>query len=260
MPSSSAAPCIICLDAVTERAVAVPCNHLNFDFLCLVSWLQERSKCPLCNAHVEEVQYDWRSPDDYKTYRIDAISEARPNPLPTSSSITARVQRQRRPPRPRRLPPIQWGRPANVDEDAPLRQRRRIYQNQMYSLHVGSNRVSRFRDFTPQTFAASEELQSRARMFARRELQVFEFLNTDANQSRDQGAGRRARNAEFLLEYIVAILKTIDIKGSEGQAEEMLQEFLGRDSARLFLHELGAWLRSPYMTLEHWDRAVQYPK
>ena len=69
---------------------------------------------------------------------------------------------------------------------------------------------------------------------------------------------RRARNAEFLLEYIVAILKTVDIKGSGGQAEDMLQEFLGRENARLFLHELGAWLRSPYTSLSDWDRAVQY--
>ena len=97
-------------------------------------------------------------------------------------------------------------------------------------------------------------------MFIRRELRVFEFLNTDANQSREPIVGRRARNAEFLLEYIIAILKTVDVKGSEGQAEEMLQEFLGRENARLFLHELEAWLRSPYMSLENWDRAVQYPK
>ena len=37
----------------------------------------------------------------------------------------------------------------------------------------------------------------------------------------------------------------------------MLQDFLGRDNTRLFLHELKAWLRSPY-TLEDWDRHVQY--
>lgn len=41
-------PCVICLEPVSERAVASPCRHYNFDFLCLVSWLQERSKCPLC--------------------------------------------------------------------------------------------------------------------------------------------------------------------------------------------------------------------
>lgn len=69
---------------------------------------------------------------------------------------------------------------------------------------------------------------------------------------------RKANNAEFLLEYIIAILKSVDIKGSEGQAEDMLQEFLGRDNTRLFLHELRAWLRSPYTSLEDWDRNVQY--
>lgn len=41
-------PCVICLDTVSERAVASPCRHYSFDFLCLVSWLQERSACPLC--------------------------------------------------------------------------------------------------------------------------------------------------------------------------------------------------------------------
>jgi len=60
------------------------------------------------------------------------------------------------------------------------------------------------------------------------------------------------------LEYIVAILKTVDIQGSGGQAEDMLHEFLGRDNTRLFLHELRAWLRSPYTSLDDWDRHVQY--
>ena len=40
--------CVVCLDQVSERAVASPCRHHSFDFLCLVSWLQERSACPLC--------------------------------------------------------------------------------------------------------------------------------------------------------------------------------------------------------------------
>jgi regulator of sirC expression with transglutaminase-like and TPR domain len=75
---------------------------------------------------------------------------------------------------------------------------------------------------------------------------VFEYL-------------QQTNNAEFLLEYIIAILKTVDVKGSAGQAEELLTEFLGREDARLFLHELRAWLRSPYTVLEDWDRAVQYP-
>jgi hypothetical protein len=56
----------------------------------------------------------------------------------------------------------------------------------------------------------------------------------------------------------VAVLKSVDIQASSGQAEEMLQEFLGREHTRLFLHELRAWLRSPFSTLQQWDRAVQY--
>ena len=39
--------CVICLDSVSERAVASPCRH-HFDFLCLVTWLQQRATCPLC--------------------------------------------------------------------------------------------------------------------------------------------------------------------------------------------------------------------
>jgi hypothetical protein len=54
------------------------------------------------------------------------------------------------------------------------------------------------------------------------------------------------------------MLKKLDIRDSEGRAEDLLSEFLGRDHARLFLHELNAWLRSPYERVEEWDRRVQY--
>ncbi|KAF4126147.1 E3 ubiquitin-protein ligase Topors [Geosmithia morbida] len=65
-------------------------------------------------------------------------------------------------------------------------------------------------------------------------------------------------NAEFLLEYVVAILKTVDLMGSAGQAENMVAEYIGRETARVFLHELRSWLRSPFTRLEEWDRLVQY--
>jgi hypothetical protein len=41
-------PCVICLEPITEPAAAVSCNHANFDFLCLVNWLEQRRNCPLC--------------------------------------------------------------------------------------------------------------------------------------------------------------------------------------------------------------------
>lgn len=121
---------------------------------------------------------------------------------------------------------------------------------------MGSNRISRFRDFTPATFARDTLLQARARTWIRRELRVFDFLSPDAAAAGP--AVRRADNAEFLLEYTVSILKTLDVQGAAGQAAELLREFLGREHAALFLHELRAWLRSPFARLEDWDRNVQY--
>ena len=237
--------CTICLEAISERAVAVPCNHLTFDFICLVSWLQERSTCPLCNGTVTAVQYDFRDPEDYKTYHVPE-SETKTR----TESDFERSRRRRGQDSIRR----RTERPhlnQTAQEDPALEQRRRVYREKLYSLHIGANRLSQYRDFTPHDFTNSEELQRRARMFVRRELQVFSFLNT--------AAAPRGGNREFLLEYIVAILKTNELKGASGHAEDLLTDYLGRGNATLLLHELEAWLRSPYTTLADWDSHVQYP-
>ena len=42
--------CVICLDEISEGATSLPCKHDHFDFLCLLSWLQERNTCPLCKS------------------------------------------------------------------------------------------------------------------------------------------------------------------------------------------------------------------
>ncbi|KAH0542085.1 hypothetical protein FGG08_003465 [Glutinoglossum americanum] len=252
--------CVICLERISERALAIPCGHHNFDFLCLISWLQERPACPLCTSKVASVQYNLVSPQNFKIHTVDSTSLASPTP-PTPLPVASRLIRDRRlyaqRNQPRSINRVQ----VPQDPDIALLRRRYVYRNELYSLHVGSNRLSRFRDLTPQLFCRDEELISRARKWIRRELQVFEFLNPGSMGDEDSShphTTRRVNNAEFLLEYIIAILKTVDIKGSGGQAEDMLQEFLGRASTRLFLHELRAWLRSPYTSLDDWDRAVQY--
>lgn len=136
-------------------------------------------------------------------------------------------------------------------------------------MRVGSNRLSQYRELTPELFNRDEELVSRARKWIRRELRVFAFLNPESEDEQripqqvsrpgpERLDNRRANNAEFLLEYVVAILRTVDLKGSAGQAEELLRDFIGRENACLFLHELQAWLRSPYSSLADWDRHVQY--
>ena len=202
------------------------------------------------------VDYEWKSPDEFKTYSVPSSAqkastgEAAHPVRPENGRFDFRGR-----PRPSWSDRRSRPQPPLSPETALLR-RRHVYRNQLYSLHVGSNRLSRFRDLTPQLFSRDDELVSRARKWIRRELQVFEFLSSDGSEL--EGVTRRANNAEFLLEYIVAILKTLDIKGSGGQAEDMLQEFIGRENTRLFLHEMRAWLRSPYTSLEDWDRHVQY--
>lgn len=237
--------CAICLEAIKERAVATPCNHLSFDFICLVQWLQEHATCPLCKAEVKEVQYDWRSPRDFKTYTVGQYQTGKASARHTSQRGSA-VRRRGR--------DIPWG-PQTASssssvsaEDPSLTRRRQVYANHTPSLHVGANRISQYQTFTPASFAASPALQTRARIFLRRELRVFDFLDR-----RPAGANR-----EFLIEYLVAVLKSNDPKGADGHAEELVKEFLGREDARLLLHELDAWLRSPYERLEAWDSHVQY--
>ncbi|CZR57494.1 related to RING finger domain protein [Phialocephala subalpina] len=258
-------PCVICLERVSEPAIAQPCQHASFDFLCLISWLQERSSCPLCKADVTNVHYDFTPDHAHKIYEV--ASTGKPS---SRTESTSRPQQSWENRASRRYGPTlrghgsrgrsrEWGQPrALPTEDEALLRRREVYRNQTFSLHVGSNRVSRFRDLTPTMFAGDAELVSRARKWIRRELQVFSFLSPDSSAPSGSSGDRRANNAEFLLEYIVAILKTVDIQGSTGQAEEMLKDFLGRENTRLFLHELRAWLRSPYTSLQDWDRNVQY--
>ncbi|KAF9701882.1 hypothetical protein EKO04_000879 [Ascochyta lentis] len=245
--------CVICLSPVTERAITVPCNHYSFDFVCLVSWLQERSTCPLCKTEITAVQYDWRSPDNFKSYSIRRTHTPRDQPTTTDqrdSSLFAPygLPSRRRCTRRPFSPPV---------DDPAIRKRCEVYRNRLYSLHVGSNPFSGYRDVTPQMIATDPELQSRARTWIRRELRVFSFLHTDPAGSASRAA-TTSSNAEFLLSYIISILKMVDAKASNGHAENLLTEFLGRESSRLFLHELYAWLRSPYTRLKDWDKEVQY--
>lgn len=236
--------CTICLEPISDRAVAVPCNHLTFDFLCLVSWLQERSKCPLCNTDITQVQYEFRGLDDFSTWLLPQHG-----PLKKNESEYQNLRRRRGQDFIRRRS-RRWE--VEQAEDPALERRRRVYRDRLYALHVGANRISGYRDFTSAEFAASYEWQAKARMFLRRELLVFSFLDGGA------AAVPRAGNREFLLEFIVAMLRTYELKGAGGHVENMLTEYLGRENATFVLHELEAWLRSPYKKLAEWDVEVQY--
>lgn len=252
--------CVICLETITEVCEARPCQHTNFDFVCLLNWLEQQQKCPLCKTEIVEVRYESQSSGDQRWETFKPEMSELPGTTPTT-------YHRPRPPRrnwPYYRPPRQREHltsPVESIQDDALCRRRQIYRDRLYSLHVGTNRVTQYRELTPQLFEQDPALVSRARMWLRRELRVFEFLHTPAPAQDTHSAAtrRRANNAEFLLEYMIAIIKTVDIQGSQGQAEDMLQEFLGRDNTRLLLHELKSFLRSPFPSLEAWDRAVQYP-
>ncbi|KAH8727165.1 hypothetical protein GQ44DRAFT_704617 [Phaeosphaeriaceae sp. PMI808] len=245
--------CVICLAPVTERAIAVPCNHYNFDFVCLVSWLQERPTCPLCKVEITTVQYDWRSPTDFTSYMIQRSHP----PAKELNSLTNQSSSLFGPHRPPGIQRGTWRPYSPPIEDAALRRRRTVYQRKLYSMHVGSNQFSRYCDVTPQMFGNSVGLQSRARAWIRRELRVFTFLHSNA-AGPSTNTVTTSSNSEFLISYIISILKMVDTKASNGHAENLLAEFLGRGNSQLFLHELQAWLRSPYSKLEEWDQEVQY--
>ncbi|PQE13340.1 RING finger domain protein [Rutstroemia sp. NJR-2017a BVV2] len=258
-PEQEETVCVICLEKLSEPAVTQPCNHSTFDYLCLLTWLQQSPSCPLCKTQIKTVHYDTLEGGKPKTYIVPAPAREPPtqNPNYNRASLHHASRNRRR---------LRFGpRPAashpSATLDDPIARRRHIYRHQLFSLHVGSNRISRFRELTPQLFVHDAEAVSRARNWIRRELQVFEFLHPSSSSGAGEtsrAADRRANNAEFLLEYIIAILKTTDIQESGGKAEELLGEYLGTEDARLFLHELRAWLRSPYTTLGDWDRHVQY--
>lgn len=256
--SEAAECCVICLDSLTEQCEAHPCKHNNFDYVCLITWLlHERTRCPLCKSDVREVRYDLSADGKQgKVYKLPERSEGPEKPLSRRNNNYYNNGYYRH-----------WNRLIRQSENEAIQKRHFVYRHNLYSLHVGSNRRQpaelRYRELSPQLFRNDPELVSRARTWISRELQVFEFIYTggDPRQRDDDGSVDRRRKpskAEYLLEYIIAILKVLDIQCSTGQAEDLIQEFLGRRYTRLFLHELKAWLRSPFKWLSAWDRAVQY--
>ncbi|ORY68198.1 uncharacterized protein BCR38DRAFT_334936 [Pseudomassariella vexata] len=256
-PASTEECCVICLDQVHEPCEARPCGHKNFDFLCLLNWLEKKAKCPLCKADITKVRYGFEERQNHllkkwKTYAVPEPHSYARFPSAQNGSLLSRSHPRRQASESRAL--------ETARENDAIRWRREVYVDQLYSLHVGSNQFSRYRELSPQQFQSDTALVSRARMWLRRELKVFRFLHTPSapQNSHNSTDRRRAENPEFLLEYIIAILKHMDIQGSQGQAEELIQEFLGCTNTRLLLHELKNFLRSPYTSLEEWDRNVQY--
>ncbi|KAK5257792.1 hypothetical protein LTR40_009184, partial [Exophiala xenobiotica] len=50
--------CVICLEHISEKAIALPCRHEQFDFPCLGTWLQRQQVCPLCKRQVKAIRFN----------------------------------------------------------------------------------------------------------------------------------------------------------------------------------------------------------
>ena len=231
----------------------------------------------LGNALVKELKYNLDSPTGPSTYAVTM----RLPPAPVApydlredvvrGRVRARV-RERLRGRLRERPLTDLGAGASFPNssqrlspirlDIPVRRRIVVYRHELYSLHVGTNLYSRFRDVTPPRFVQDTELQSRTRMWVRRELQALIRLQ---QASRDQpsscdGLSIPFECLEMFIEFLVDLLKRYDMLSSDGQIVRRLRRFLGARVTPLFLHELRAWLRSPHETMDAWDQHAQYAR
>ncbi|KAK0673717.1 hypothetical protein QBC41DRAFT_311409 [Cercophora samala] len=261
-------PCVICLETITSPSTALPCAHSNFDFLCLVSWLQEQPFCPLCKTGVTQVRYTDTNNQKESIYTVPSPAPKPKKPLlfdtPEDHTSTAWHNRYRRPFNRR---PVTRVSSSNTPDQA-LERRRYIYRHNLFSLHIGSSPHTSYSPSIPPpaVLSSTPHLLSKARLFLRRELQVF-FPPTMPAPS----PSPTHQNREFLLEYIIALLKTVDLQSESGgaHAQHLLKDYMvypdtGEDRTALFLHELKNWMRwrgepPGNLSLESWDRGVQYP-
>src|ERR1700761_9020991 len=94
--------CVICLDHTTDKAVALPCRHDQFDFSCLGTWLQQQQVCPLCKAEVSAIRFTAGDRDDRKTQVFYLPPLEQPQTSRAGRGTTASAVR---PQRPRQFPP-----------------------------------------------------------------------------------------------------------------------------------------------------------
>ncbi|KAG2130425.1 uncharacterized protein EDB93DRAFT_1213698 [Suillus bovinus] len=236
--------CVICLQSLIDRTVIPTCSH-EFCFECISIWAEQSQKCPLCSQLIGEyVIHHIRSQFDYQKHYLPPPRSSSPQLLPTGES-RVRVVRQARRNR-------YWGRRDRDDADElerAIARRRWVYQNHLYAKHVASNSFTRYRPYpSPAQFAASPDMISRATIFLRRELRVWQNLDV-----------------EFLTTFIISLMKSIDIRAES--AVKLLSEFLDLDTpyvegqrhpnAEHFAHEIYCFIRSG-RDLSIYDKLVQY--
>ncbi|ODQ56298.1 hypothetical protein SAICODRAFT_32733 [Saitoella complicata NRRL Y-17804] len=279
-PTSGSEDCTICLQPIdpTTRALVSHCYH-TFDLICLQQWLNISRRCPLCNGNVSYILHAITDEGSYEKIVVPSLAEKTGKGL----GLEARAwMRDRFAQGRNRVRSRRWME-RRVNEQAmstsplspsAIARRAFVYTHHLRSAHIASNPHTRFRpdaDITTEKFRGSSEMQNRARVFLRREVLAFGFWRTRAGEDLEGGDGD-ARDREFLVEYIVSVLKNVGILTPA--ARRLIGEFLdsrpnGEPDAEsvdtntsILLHELRTWLRSPFQGLEGWDRSplIQYDR
>ncbi|KAL8279332.1 hypothetical protein RQP46_008369 [Phenoliferia psychrophenolica] len=109
----------------------------------------------------------------------------------------------------------------------------------LYAKHVASNRYTGFKPISPQQIATNANLKARIITFIRRELQVFPHVDVS-----------------FLTTYLLSIASQLDLRSA--YAIRLIADFLSEDDAEHLVHEIVTFARSPFNSLEAYDRVIQY--
>ncbi|KAM3456412.1 hypothetical protein MY3296_001691 [Beauveria thailandica] len=288
--------CVICLDNVSDPCELGPCGHHSFDGGCIDTWIAVRPRCPLCKAVVHEIirgphglpgRPVTRLPTPAELFRAryppasssprgsaSASSSSSSPSSPPSSSSSSSSRRGRRP----RYTPADfvaagaaYARTAAAaaarlpttptpTTSIAIRNRRDVYAQGLFSLPVDSSDSAAAvraasHDVTttraPARFFLREpHVTTRARAFLLRELRVvFDYVP--------------AVRAAFLADHVASMFRSardVEELAAASELHILLAADLGGSAARLLMHELKAWLRSPYASLEEWDAAVRYPR
>ncbi|GAA5858532.1 hypothetical protein JCM8547_007348 [Rhodosporidiobolus lusitaniae] len=245
--------CAICLSPIENKTVVYPCHHGQFCWNCIRAWTDQSRKCPLCLGPIEHLIHNIRSSKDYQIHYLLPLSTL--NSTTTSTDFLL-PNRSRRPTVNPTLPRhALYGRnryhSANRinnedettwrerEEERALERRRYIYREGLYAKHVASNRYTGFKPFTPQTFASNPDMKSKVIKFVRRELQIFPTVDIS-----------------FLTTYLISIASQLDLRSQA--AIRLISDFLSEQDAQHLVHEITTFARSPFTSLEGYDRYVQY--
>ncbi|KAM3470457.1 hypothetical protein MY5147_006400 [Beauveria neobassiana] len=241
--------CVICLEDISDPCELAPCGHYNFDVGCIGTWLAVSRRCPLCKVFVNQIirgprGLPGRPVNDIRSPGEILLAQLWPGP----SSHTPATRRPRYTPADFAAAGAAYARSMRrAANTAPrdIAHRRDVYPRGLLFIHVDSGSISGYRELPPALLHREPQLITRARAFLQRELRVLDSVP--------------AERAAFPIDYAVSVLRNRDIGTGIGLLEAPLTANLGSSSARLLLHGLGAWLRSPYASLEEWDAAVRYP-